>query len=501
MEPIVRVREPRTAPNRRTVLRRTALCTALLLAVTGCGLGSGDGSDTPSQGSRPPAGEKSAHPSPGDFNGDGFDDLATVVTAESKDRDRSRSTLVVVYGSEEGLDPDWAARTGSAIDGPTAYSWITGPLLRTDLDGDGFTDLVTSRGDDKKTQPIVLRGGPRGLSEAQPLDVPQDFRPLAAGDFDGDGSVDLVDGGLGGSGPPRSELRDVAASLQYGPFDTDGKPARSAPIPGLDQHGYATPDSATAADFDDDGRDDIVFTYSFDDEEDDSAPAGLTSVAHYRGTRQGLVRDTRPEPVLVRVLSGDDGARTPSTGDADGDGITDLLTPADIPAHPQDAPQEGGALAVLYGAKSGLDTGRKATTITGGRKADFGTSPAVGDVNGDRRPDVVVSTPSFRRKDGRITLLPGAASGTPATGGEQRVDAETEGLPGTPNPHYWNAFQHQPPLLDVNGDAHADVVVYGPLYNKRTGQFIVLPGTDKGLAPQQAQGFTPKDLGIHIPLK
>ncbi|MER5178793.1 FG-GAP and VCBS repeat-containing protein [Streptomyces sp. NPDC002896] len=479
-----------------------ALCCAM--ALTACsagGDGGSGGADARQPNGTPSPGKAAADPDPGDFNGDGYDDYLHVVTATSSDRKRSKTTLVVVYGSKKGLSPDWSVRipAGSGSD-----AWFTSPLFRADLDGDGFTDLVSSRGpsisdgSSPRQQTFVMYGGARGLAAPKVLDVPQGTRPLAVADFDGDGSADLLDAGTGGSAPPMGGTPATSGRLLYGPFGRSGKPQRTADLD-LGQHGYAAPATATTGDFDADGRAEVVLTYSFDSEEDESAPSDLHTVAYYEGSGQGLVRDRGREARITGAVSLADGPRIPATGDADGDGTDDLLLPTQLPTALADG--DGGALTILYGAKSGLGTGRKATVIGGERRASFGSSPAVGDVNGDKRPDVVVNTPSFRRHDGQVTLLPGSPAGVPSATGERSVDAQTEGLPGTPNPAPWNAFDHEPPLLDVDGDGRSDVIVFLPLYEKRRGAFMVLRGTGQGLDPRHVQFFTPADIGLQLTLK
>ncbi|MFI6486857.1 FG-GAP and VCBS repeat-containing protein [Streptomyces sp. NPDC050564] len=482
-----------------------ALLLPALLATTGCSTQDDprdDSSDT-GHSSRPTAGKPAAHPDSGDFNGDGFDDFTDIVESTSKDKKKYAATLVVVYGSREGLDTATAQRTSA---GSRPYASFMSPLLRADLDGDGFTDLVGSRGAGGTVSgSFALFGGAHGLAAARRLDVPDGFRPLAAADFDGDGSVDLLDGGHGGSGDPNATGAGGEGLLLYGPFDRTGTPKRQAVLD-LGQHGYATPTTATTGDFDGDGKAEVVFTYSFDSEEDESAPGDLHTVGSYEGGEQGLVRDTRQESRIAAAVATQDGPRTSAAGDADGDGLTDLLLPTQLSAAPAEMPGAGGALTILYGAKSGLNTGRKETVIGGmdtadRRRIDFGSSPSAGDVDGDGKPDVVVNTPGFRRHDGKVTLLPGGPDGVQSLDGEQVVDAETEGLPGTPNPYHWNAFGHRPPLLDVDGDDHADAVVFAPLYEKRKGAYLVLRGTDTGFDAKAVRLFTPDDIGVPLRLK
>ncbi|MER6135219.1 FG-GAP and VCBS repeat-containing protein [Streptomyces sp. NPDC001815] len=494
-------RVPRSATRPLLPVAVTLLAGVCLLA--GCGDGDGDGGGSPDRAAaqkKPTAGKPSENPDPGDFNGDGHDDFATVVTSTTKDGRRTVETLVVAYGSPDGLAPASAGRTSPG----GADTYFTS-LLRTDLDGDGFTDLVAGRGEgDTRLETYALFGGARGLGRAVALDLPDGFRPLAAADFDGDGSVDLIDGGHGGRGTNSETGPGSAGLLLHGPFDRAGTPKRQAAID-ISQGGYATPSSATTGDFDADGKAEVVFTYDFDAEEDESAPESLHTVGYYEGDADGLVRDTAREPVIGAAVDTFDGPRTPAVGDADGDGIDDLLLPTRLAVAPADMPAEGGALTILYGAKSGLGSGRTKSVIEGKdgakRRIDFGTSPAVGDVNGDGKPDVVVNTPNFRRHDGKVTLLPGGPRGVPSADGERTVDADTDGLPGTPNPHRWNEFHYQPPLLDVDGDDHADAVVFGPLYEKRKGAFLVLRGADDGFDAKRTQLLTPEELGVPLRLR
>ncbi|MEV8055344.1 FG-GAP and VCBS repeat-containing protein [Streptomyces antimycoticus] len=457
----------------------------------------------------------------GDFNGDGYDDFATAIRPTSASRGPLPARLAVVYGSAHGLDP----RHRLVVDG--AEDDYVGPLLRTDLDGDGFTDLVTARfrhtsspRGERAGETVMLRGGPRGLAAPRPLrGGAAGFLALAVGDFDGDGAADLLASAADGRG---------AVRVLYGPFGTKAGPARTTPLP-TGRVRRAAPATATAGDFDGDRRTDVVLTYRYDlaqpdrsdqpdqPEPDDTAPLD-TPVAHYRGGPNGLVRDKRPEARLAHALGTEDGPREPAAGDADHDGIDDLLAPGQGTLGPG-RHSGAGRLTVVHGARSGLGRGRSDLTVDpsgpglpgDARRGDgFGGSPSVGDITGDGRPDLVVSTPEKNYGNGRLTLLPGArrghggeydpaASAHEGNGGEQTLDLDTPGVPGRHTPYGFDAFAPQPPLLDVDGDGHHEVIAAAPGYGHgRTGGFWVFRGTDRGLSPRDVHRFTAADLGIRF---
>ncbi|AGP58049.1 FG-GAP and VCBS repeat-containing protein [Streptomyces rapamycinicus] len=473
----------------------------------------------------------------GDFNGDGYDDFATAIRPTSASRGPLPARLAVVYGGAHGLDPRHRLVVNGAEDD------YVGPLLRTDLDRDGFTDLVTARfrhgsspRAERKGETVVLRGGPRGLTAPRPLGGGgAGFLALAVGDFDGDGAADLLTSAADGPSDSRGEGRSAVRVL-YGPFGAKAHPARTAPLPTgpTDRPRRGAPATATAGDFNGDHRTDVVLTYRYGlgqaDQPDpgDTAPLD-TPVAHYRGGPKGLVRDKRPEARLAHALGTEDGPREPAAGDADHDGVDDLLAPGQGTLGPG-RHRGSGRLTVVHGAKSGLGRGRADLTVDqsgpgmpgDARRGDgFGGSPAVGDITGDGRPDLVVATPEKNYGNGRLTLLPGSRHGR---GGEyapdqgdkgshrehgqghgrergevQSLDLDTPGVPGRHTQYGFDAFAPQPPLLDVDGDGHEDVVAAAPGYGRgRTGGFWILRGTDRGLSTRNVRHFTPADLGIRF---
>ncbi|MFI6355799.1 FG-GAP repeat protein [Streptomyces sp. NPDC050743] len=111
-------------------------------------------------------------------------------------------------------------------------------------------------------------------------------------------------------------------------------------------------------------------------------------------------------------------------GDFNGDGYRDAVLPA--PGANVAGKEGAGAVVVLYGARSGLSTARRATItqntagVPGTAEANdgFGASTATADLNRDGYADLVVSAPyedTAAGKDaGTVTVLWGSQKGLTA---------------------------------------------------------------------------------------
>ncbi|MFD7500459.1 hypothetical protein [Streptomyces sp. NPDC059850] len=241
-----------TSHATRPALAVGAVC-LVLAPLTGCG--GSDGGEPSSSKGQPSAPAESRAPGqgkgskdPDDLNGDGHRDLVLPAPARRDPEKTGRDERVaVVYGSAKGLDPATRTVHGRRDLGLPAASDTTpgaGPdhvptdgVVTADLDGDGFSDVVTNAegemADDgnisaARTVPHVTWGGPGGPgrpgkgAEATPVKLPESASKLGVtsvvrGDFDGDGHHDLA--GL-------AQNRSSAVVL-YGPFTRSGDPKRT----------------------------------------------------------------------------------------------------------------------------------------------------------------------------------------------------------------------------------------------------------------------------------
>ncbi|WP_447041690.1 FG-GAP repeat domain-containing protein [Streptomyces sp. DSM 118878] len=503
---------------------RTLAAAVLALAVPLVGCTSDGGGDGRAA-DRPPAkGKPSKNPSPDDLNGDGYGDFAYTVQPKEAGTYTGRNTLIVVPGSPDGLDPHRTRR----FENIEQY----GTTPRGDLDGDGYTDLLALRTTGEETIPVVLYGGPHGVSAPRRIALPAGFTAtaLSLGDFDGDGRADLYapsfrftpdDRGEGDGGPvppgyDPEQLRDPAlpadeypprpaatespdprapaGPVAHGPFDRrSGKPSRVTGTPG-----NASADRTVIGDFNGDGRDDALLTYDFhtEDEQDDDAPVRPPSVRFHRSTPRGMVVDpAAPAGSIAADLASvsHDGLAGAYTGDVDGDGIDDVITPA-----ANHVRSNSGGVRIRYGSREGLGEGRPDQLIGGSRHLTFGQSTTVGEINGDSHPDLLIDTPGYQHNNGKIVLVPGGPGSRPDWTRFKEMDALAVGLPPTPNPNGWNAFNHLA-LLDTDNDGHEDAIILDPLMDKHRGLFIELRGGKDGFAPHRHRTFRPADTGA--PLK
>jgi hypothetical protein len=157
----------------------------------------------------------------GDFNCDGFDDLAIGMPGEDLVGGGNAGRLIVLFSTEQGPGTDgnqiWGQNSPVIEDDAEPSEWWSQVLAAGDFDNNGCDDLAIGspfeeiNGDDDAGAVNVLYGGEDGLSGDNDVFWHQDLgtidavaeegdnfgRALAVGDFDGDGFDDLAIGAPG----------------------------------------------------------------------------------------------------------------------------------------------------------------------------------------------------------------------------------------------------------------------------------------------------------------
>ncbi|MFH8490152.1 FG-GAP-like repeat-containing protein [Streptomyces longisporoflavus] len=374
----------------------------------------------------------------GDFDSDGYDDLAVGAIGEDVGSDVDGGTVQVLWGSPSGLSG------GSTITDPrpTKHDGFGGPLQAGDFDGDGKDDLAVAAASGAATIDIfdggIKRTGATGdrYTVLPPIHSGEGAGAfnLHSGDVNGDGKDDLLVDGF-------STADDYNANLWL-PGSANGVTTNGVQrLPA----GYIT----DVGDTDGDGYGDIIIGLTWDEGIQGANKGGTVYVVKGNangpyGDSQAITQDTAGVPGGSE--KGDSFGAELDLGDVNGDGHLDLVT--STPGEDLEGVTDAGSITVIYGAAdgSGLSTAgsvlysQNSPGVPNSNEQNdfFGSDVHIDDLNADGRGDVSVGASGENGSNGAFYVLDALPDGTLA--GTTGVYTSTVGISGTGTPRLGNNF-------------------------------------------------------------
>lgn len=389
----------------------------------------------------------------GDFNCDGFADLAVGVPDENLGSGAPDAGAVnVLYGSRNGLtatgNQEWD-QGRSGVDGePTDGDRFGAALAAGDYNGDGCSDLAV---------------GAPGESVSG---------------FDGAGAVNVLYGSRSGLSATGDQLWHQDAGGVGTEVDGEAE--------GNDAFGAAL----AAGDFNGDGFDELAIGIPYEDLRGglDTLIGNAGAVVVLRGSSAGL---SAADAQLLRqqgdirgvAEGGDHFGSALAVGNFGKGRHLDLAigVPGEGVGDPED--DGAGAVNVLYGSSQGLTTmGNQLWTqsvngVSGGAEDDdgFGSSLAVGNFGGSGEADLAIAVPGEELDEGvgAVNVLYGSTAGLTATGSQiwyQHKSGMARGATGL--------FGSSVAAGQFGSSAHADLAVGNP---SLSGGIALIFGSSSGL--------------------
>jgi hypothetical protein len=367
----------------------------------------------------------------GDFNNDGFPDLAIGVPVESIGSGEHTGVVHILYGTaggrlKSGGNQVWQQDTDGIAGVAEDYDEFGTSLAAGDFNKDGYSDLA-----------IGVPGEDIGATQDA-------------------GAVNIIYGSATG-------LSSTGNQIWY--QGTDGIPDAAEED---DKFGY----SLTAGDFNNDGHADLAIGVPY---EDIGATQDAGAVNIIYGSANGLSSTGNQmwyqgkDSIAGAAEASDNFGRSLTAGDFNNDGHADLAI--GVPDEAIGATAFAGAVNIIYGSATGLSsTGSQiwyqgTDGIAGAAEEDdsFGSSLTVGDFNNDGHADLAIGVPDeaigATAHAGAVNIIYGSATGLSSTGNQMWYQG-TDGIAGVAAGK--DLFGSSLTAGDFNNDGHADLAIGVP---------------------------------------